>query len=75
MGAFTSIDSAVARGKVLESLGVAIPGTSHAERAFNGVIRVRFLRPMTKATLTGQDSVDGMNKAGCWDSVDDDSAT
>jgi hypothetical protein len=44
---------------------------AHAQRDKNGVISVRVLRPMSATGTT----VDGMNQAGSWDVLDDDSET
>jgi hypothetical protein len=66
MGAFVDLAAADNRATELMETGAAV--VAHSCRLRNGTIAVRLLRPMS---ATG-DTVDGMNKAGSWDVVTDD---
>lgn len=68
MSAFTNIQEADNRARVLMNSGVAI--VAHGERHSDGSFAVRLLRPMSATGTTA----DGMNKAGAWDFVIDDEA-
>ena len=73
MAAFTSMGEAEGRARTLMGTGAAI--VAHVQRSTTGVISVRVLRPLSLATFTGQDTVDGMNKAGAWDVLTDTTQT
>jgi hypothetical protein len=69
MAAFANMIAADERARALMESGAAT--VAHSCRLPDGTIAVRLLRPMS-ATGTTQD---GMNQAGAWDVVTDDSET
>lgn len=68
MASFSDLAAANDRARVLMESGAAT--VAHGARLPDGTIVVRLLRPMSATGATN----DGMNKAGAWDTVDDDGA-
>jgi hypothetical protein len=78
MSAFSTMAEAESRARVLMADGkMATNGVivAHVCRSMSGVIGIRVQRRNTVATFTGQDTVDGNNKAGAWDFITDSEAT